>query len=182
MRVESWWSTRSESRQGPFRISRTAPDLHCRADRMCTRGPSTPRRRRGFVADRSSTSVQVRRYTESARMKANDPDLGPMVVRMVVERVAPRSAPKEQLADSSGSLTAYRRRSPRRCRVGMPVRGLTPPTRPGQPKSGQSPRWQSGLSPKLSLQDAGAAPGERPTPGRPLGAPRSWHQRRASPR
>jgi len=44
----------------------------------------------------------------------------------------------------------------------MPVRGLTPPTRPGQPKSGQSPRWQSGLSPKLSLQDAGAAPGERP--------------------
>lgn len=42
---------------------------------------------------------------------------------------------------------AYRRTSPRRCRVGMPVRGLTPPTRPGRTRSGQSPAGSSGLSP-----------------------------------
>ena len=87
-------------------------------------------------------------------------------------RVAPRSPPREQLADSSGSPGAHRRRSPRRCRVGMPVHGLTPPTRPGRPRSGQSPRWQFRAEPEPSLQDAGTAPGERPTPGRPLGAPR----------
>ncbi|WP_425431640.1 tyrosine-type recombinase/integrase [Geodermatophilus poikilotrophus] len=35
LRVGRWWSDRPESGQGPFRISpETAPDLHCRADRI----------------------------------------------------------------------------------------------------------------------------------------------------
>lgn len=111
-------------------------------DRSCD-NEGTPGRRA-----RASSRLVIRHpRTESLTTSPTPGAVPPSTRTPRWSRVAPRSPPREQLADSSGSPGAHRRRSPRRCRVGMPVRGLTPPTRPGRPRSGQSPAGSSGLSP-----------------------------------